>query len=428
MVLVTPVVDPVEVPSSEEHNALVKRVETLESDPTPTPGVSPEDHNALVERVETLESTPEPGPTTGNTYVGMPYTVITEPTDAGVQAGLKAWRSKFRGNFPLTKLAFAFSGTADLRTPLDTALGTGQIQGARWEGLAKRSTVLRWSNPDTPLYSSYGALRNWVWEDFTLQGANNAKGLYLNSTASKSNQDGLFRQIETLGSWDYFIGLDGDATSNLNSEIGFERCAMGNDAAFRTAYFWSGMSPEHNQQDQFLNYWFRDCKFEGASGDYLRFDKGGHIDISGGSWIYVNGAGRMIYMPDQSHHDGVQHLNVQGLRFEIRGADQKVIDCAWRAGSYVDFRECSDVANSFKAFAPAAVPHTYRGGANARYEGCTLLGSHEHLGTSGSIEYERTRFRNKNTRADAVSTPNGARTSFRRVMAGNGSTIPDYAN
>lgn len=368
-------------------------------------------------------------PAVGSTYVGLPYTVITTPTDAAVQAGLRQWRANFRDNFPKTKLAFAFSGTADLTTPLDRALGDTQIQGARWEGLGKRSTILRWSNPEVPLYSAYGTLRNWGWSDFTLQGANDARGLYLNSTSERSNQDGLFRQIEAMGSWDYFIGLDGDATSNLNSEIGFERCAIANDASFRSAYLWVGMSPQHAQQDQFLNYWFRDCKFEGRSGDYLRFDKGGHIDVSGGSWIYVDGPGRMFFMPDGSRGDSVMQLNVEGVRFEIRGPNQKVIDCAWGGGAHVDFRQCSDSANAFRPFAAGAVSHTYRGEAMARYEGCTLLGSHEHVGNStGAMDYERCRFRNGASPSEVLFAPNGARSSFRRTVWADGSVGQDFAN
>ncbi|MGI3780885.1 MAG: hypothetical protein ACRYG2_08910, partial [Janthinobacterium lividum] len=86
--------------------------------------------------------------------------MVTEPTDGAVQAGIKAWRTDFNGPFPLTRLLFGFAGTATLTTPLSAEMGSAQIQGLRWEGLAKQSTVLVWAG-DGPLLSAYGLLRNW---------------------------------------------------------------------------------------------------------------------------------------------------------------------------------------------------------------------------------------------------------------------------
>jgi hypothetical protein len=396
---------PAEVATSDELAALEKRVTDLE--PVETEPPVPEEPSETVDmatraeldavatdvadltgRVETIEQAPIP-PGTGSAYVGLPSIVVNTPTDGAVQAGIKAWlASRGTGQFPKAQLLFTFIGTANLTTPLLPA-DTGLIQGARWKGMGKRGTVLRWMRSDVPLLTSWGQLRNWLFDDVTLQaGVPGAKGFYLRSDNGKTNQDGMFRLIEWMGPWDYGIGLDGkDSTANLNSEIVFDRPALSNDASFATAWFWCGMTPGVTQQNQFLNYTIRDSKLEGSHGDYLRFDYGGSIQVEGfNSWIHTGQAaadkiprGRMIYFPRGNNGDSVMFLDVRGLRPELRSQQSKLIDSAWSNASRITFDTLRSTPNAFRV--PDFESMTFRGDAGVDIRNSYL---HGHIGLRGS--------------------------------------------
>jgi hypothetical protein len=322
--------------------------------------------------------------------VSVSATVISEPTDAAVQRGIKAWLADRRGQFPRTHLCFDFSGTANITTPL-LPDDSGPIQGARWHGLGKRNTVLRWVNPDVPFLSSYGQLRNWRFDDITVQsGVPNAKGFYLRSDNQSTNQDGGFTDIECMGSWEYFIGLDGmDSTANLNSEIFFDRVAMSNDASFSRAWFWCGMTPGVAQQNQFLNYSFRNTKLEGSHGDYLRLDYGGSVQVDGfNSWLHTGHAagdkiprGRMIYLPRGGNGDSVMFLHVCGLRPELRSVNSKLLDSAWSSASVIKFDVLRSAGNAFRV--PDFESIALRGDARLLIDGGHLAG---HIGLWGTAK------------------------------------------
>jgi hypothetical protein len=314
-------------------------------------------------------------------YTGLPYTVINEPTEQAVQAGVTQWLADRYGPFPRTRLVFAFSGTATLRTPLLPA-NTGQLQGVRWEGLAKRSTVLAWAGTE-PMLSAKGQLRNFEFKDFTVRSiVPNASGFYFLSNSTASNQDGRFERIEWQGSWDYGVGLNGSVNANLNSEIVFDQVALGNDASFSSAWFWSGMTPGHSQEDQFLNYSFRNTKLEGSHGDYIRLDYGGSVTIDGfNSWLHTgqsnNGvpAGIMLHLPQGQHNDSVCVLSANRIRAELRGPQSKLIDSGWGGSGHISFTALDDTANSNKPWGNYET-HSYRSAARVSYRDCALGGWH----------------------------------------------------
>src|SRR5882762_2460613 len=314
-------------------------------------------------------------------YVGLPYTVINEPTEQAVQAGVTQWLADRYGPFPRTRLMFGFTGTATVRTPLLPA-DTGQLQGVWWEGVAKRSTVLAWAGTG-PLVSAKGQLRNFQFRNFTVKSMTpNASGFYFLSNANAPNQDGVFHRVEWLGSWDYGIGLNGSANANLNSEIVFDQVALGNDASFKSAWFWSGMTPGHSQEDQFLNYSFRDTKLEGSHGDYIRLDYGGSVTVDGfNSWLHTgqsnNGvpSGVMLRLSKGPHNDSVCVLSANRIRAELRGTQSKLIDSGWGGSGHITFTALDDTANSNKSWGDYET-HSYRGAARVSYRDCALGGWH----------------------------------------------------
>src|SRR5882757_394875 len=327
-------------------------------------------------------------------YVNMPYTLITDATENGIHQGIAQWLANCNGPYPRTILKFAFVGApAVLTTPL-LPPGTPQLQGARWEGMAKRATVLAWApaDPSTPILASRGQFRNFKFSEFSVKSlVKEAAGFYFLSSVTSSNQDGRFYNVEFMGNWDYAIGLNGGTDANLNSEMMFDGLACSNDASFKRSLFLCGMTPnkhpgDHQQEDQFLNYTFQNTKFEGSDGNYIQLNFGGSVTIQGfNSWLHTGQSnldsegnavpqGTMIMIPPGPHNDSVCTLVDNRIRAELRGPQSKVIDCGWGASGHVAFIGLDDTANTYRVGNKESA--TYRGASRISYSDCSLGGYH----------------------------------------------------
>jgi len=337
---------------------------------------------ALASRVTTVEQGGG-----GGAIVGPRYTVITDPTK--VAQGIAAWLADRNGAFPRSHLVFDFIGTANLTSALLPS-NTGQLQGIRWFGKSKRGTQLAWANTTVPMLSSFGQLRNYHFSDFTLTStatvASPAKGWFLFSDVTNSNQDGTFEKVEFQGPWDYGIRLTGDADANLNSEITFDRCACGNGSSFATGLFVSGDDastglPVDAQEDQFLNFAFLGCKFEGSHGRYIVLNKGGAlaVDSAGGSWLHTGqsgtptrgSTGEMIHIPTGSHFNSTMVADIRNTRAELRFAGSCLADIGWGSGGRVEISSCMTDAYSHVLKTEEV---SIRGGARVKWNGGRLGG------------------------------------------------------
>ncbi|MEV4755447.1 glycosyl hydrolase family 28-related protein [Micromonospora sp. NPDC049559] len=237
------------------------------------------------------------------------------------------------------------------------------------------------------------------------------------------NQYFVYRNIEWRGSWDRVIGVDGDQQANNNSEHHFILCSTDTQSKYADAFLHCGISDPANrsQQNQFLNYFMLSCNFALAGGDFFRFDRGGSINVYGGSWSMVGTEpARYFYMPLANGDMTAARLNVNGVRFEPKNsANQKVIDCNWNNGS-VTFTSCSDVASIQSAEANNNY-HLYNATSGripiVRYQDCALGGYHEVRAagtalTNGKMIYEGCRFWHT---TQAVSTTTG--TAFLRYAS-----------
>lgn len=233
------------------------------------------------------------------------------------------------------------------------------------------------------------ARNNDVWATVIVKGirfrSQTDGSRFLYSTSSGGAQDYLFEDCEWTGLWAWGIGLDG---TNNNSEWEFHRCQIG--GRFSTAFLWSGMST-NSEQDQFLNFDFYSCSvFLLTGGTWLRFDYGGAIRVFGGNLIADQG-GKFFDLRGNTHGYGVQQLVVVGTRFELRNETARIIDCEWGRGA-VTFLGCDEEADVF--YVPeTALSASYRpgglGGATVRYENCALAGRHEYGYGVASWEYTR---------------------------------------
>lgn len=316
------------------------------------------------------------------------------------QAGDKDWTQAFQrlfvdvthrltpdggGSVPVATVEVLLTGVYTVSDTIMLA-GAGRAQGLTVRGLGKRASEIVMT-AGKPLLINHDQWMGVTWYDCSFRSTNKgATALYSWSTGGA--QDWNFVRAEWRGAWDAGIVLDGPATSNCNSEWVWDRCTV--TGTYETAWLYSGKSPQYPQQDQFLNFSLRDMKMEPTYGDMLRFDKGGSINVRGGSWIMQgqrpNGApSRFFYLPNTGpHFDSVSNLLVEGVRFELRNGAAQVIDSAWNG--QVTFIGCDDTALGFQSFssAPGFVAHQYRNPGGVTYIGCQLVGHHGY-DASGSL-------------------------------------------
>jgi hypothetical protein len=338
------------------------------------------------------------------------------------------------GNYKVTKkdtlMWSPTAGTAD------------QIFGLRFRGAGPRVTNIDFitsfaasTDPrENNLITAAVRLRYTYFEDMSFHSTNaNNRFAYFWSvdtvdSASQypaygagQNQYFVYRNVEWRGTWDRVIGVDGDLQANNNSEHHFILCSTDTASTYTDAFLHCGISnPSANsQQNQFLNYFMLSCNFALAGGDFFRFDRGGSINVYGGSWSMVGtAAARYFYMPLANGEMTATRLNVNGVRFEPKiSSVQKIIDCAWAYGN-VTFTSCSDMAAIQTSSAAGNNYHRYVPTAGripiVRYQDCILGGYHLVDGagsalTNGKMLYEGCRFYHTST---AVSTTAG--TAFLR--------------
>ncbi len=171
--------------------------------------------------------------------------------------------------------------------------------------------------------------------------------------------------MEFSGSWLRVFGLDGGATANLNSEFALDSVFTSTNSVFDDAFFrCGGISGTYNQQNQFLNYWVRNCSLTLSRGNVFRFDKGGSIHVQNGSWSAANstsGAITWFYMPvPDSNNRSAAQLSVDSVRFEPKASNHQVIRNAWGTGS-VEFSNCCDLSSLQNTSSPDYNLHQYTG-------------------------------------------------------------------
>ncbi|MFG2138139.1 glycosyl hydrolase family 28-related protein [Streptomyces sp. NPDC048650] len=302
------------------------------------------------------------------------------------------------------------AGTYLIRSPnalLNATGGKLKANGLRFRGAGKRMTQLLFAPARAEgsyLCRNEDSWANVMFEQIGFRsGTPGASFFYSYSTGQA--QDYRFTACEWTGEWTYGLALDG---SNTNSEMRWDACRVG--GAYRKAFLYSGLSQksrDRQQQDQFLNYWFTDMKVEYSWGNFLEFPYGGSVTCRGGSYIVTgrrpqdsDDYGRtstFFRFPRGPHHDSVQRFHAEDIRFEVRGPDTVVIDCAWDGGT-VHFNDCDDTAHAFRPFAKDSRPHRYRTGALVRYDSCQLSGRHVYepggKGDAPRVRYDMCLFRN----------------------------------
>ncbi|WP_018352768.1 hypothetical protein [Longispora albida] len=319
------------------------------------------------------------------------------------------------GNYLLTQpdsLLPGTSGTTDNKV----------FDGITITGYGKRITRITYSPAanDTTLWTNDRRYKNIRISGITFTSTNPTSSFNYAYSAKDGLgvQDTWYTDVEWRGAWKRGIGLDGGPIvpghpsgipdrSDLNSEMGFDHCDIG--GSYSEAFLTMGMGgTESTQQDQFLNYWFRECKVEFDHGVFVRNRRGGSMNFIGGSYILIDKTkpGTFFELTGDfgGRADSVMRLYAQGIRFELRSNLHKVIDSSWYKGS-VSFVSCDDTAQGHTGWAAGTKSHVYRfntsgsRGPLVRYTDCALMGYHEvatasTATTAGKLIYDGCRFRN----------------------------------
>lgn len=283
----------------------------------------------------------------------------------------------------------------------------GIVDGISITGYGKRLSRITYSPTadDTTLWTNNQRYKNIRISGLTFDSTNPTSSFnYAFSSSTHGVQDTWYTDVEWRGSWKRGIGLDGPAPSNLNSEMGWDHCQV--SGTYSDAFLVMGMTNSDPQQDQFLNYWFRDCKIEYESGVFVKNQHGGSMNFIGGSYILIDGtkSGAFFFLtPDaETRFASVCRLYVAGIRFELRGPEHKVIDSHWYKGN-ITFSSCDDTSHGFEDWAAEAVSHAYaftRNGSRGpmvRYVDCALVSHHQVTTTdteltAGKLKYDGCQF------------------------------------
>ncbi|MFD8949451.1 hypothetical protein ACFV0B_11410 [Streptomyces xanthophaeus] len=354
-------------------------------------------------------------------------TTILRPEDYGATLGIRDSTTAFRslmfdvnsrlradngGGVPVSTVTVELSGMYTVSGSIMQP-AAGRAQGLTFRGIGKRASEIVMTGAE-PLFVNADRWMGVRFYDMSFR-STNPKASFLYSSSTGACQDWGWTNCEWRGTWERGIGLDGPVTSNTNSEMFWTNCHV--NGSYNDAFLRIGMTPSTPQQDQFLNYWFDGCKIEYDSGDFIRADKGGFISVNGGSFIIKGqrvdgGTSRFFHMPTAGHYDSVQHLNVRGVRFELRSPKSKVIESKW--AGHIVFDGCSDTALGFQPHSPTLIAHEYTNPGGVTYRDCDLVGKHAyHLSAPSSrqrVIYQACTRKNNRT-ASSFLALDGARSA-----------------
>lgn len=245
------------------------------------------------------------------------------------------------------------------------------------------------------LWSANKRTRHVVVHDMTIRSLKKdacAFYFYGHGQGANMNQGCTFSRIDFQGDWQRVFGFDGPSDANLNSEMVFDNISGSgaySDAMFKVG----GISGTFNQQNQFLDYWWRDSFFILKGGTLFDFVKGGAAQFHGGSWSSASGgspAMTFIRLGQNFNNTSAANFLFSGIRFEPKAATHTVLDDRMGHGA-VTFDHCIDVSAIQHDGAigyplrrhEVHSPWGYPIHSTVTYRGCSLHGHDLFTGGSG---------------------------------------------
>ncbi|MFW2541587.1 glycosyl hydrolase family 28-related protein [Primorskyibacter sp. 2E107] len=264
-------------------------------------------------------------------------------------------------------------------------LAAGRSVGLTYEGDAAGTTIHFAHDGDDYLFFNDNEFMLVRFKNlFFTCDSDTSKFMFVN--ASGGAQEVLFDNCNWAGVWQKLYRLEG---GNNNSEWKWSNCGV--TASIRDVM----LDIPSEGSDQFLNYWFTNCRLWLYDGQCIRARKGGHFHFVNCDWsglapgmtlnTSTNGA-PLFELLGTTHARGVCSLTVTGGRFEHKNTNSKLIYCQWPYGT-VSFRDVD-----FGAVIPAgydSVVHAeFRvagmAGPMVLFDNCFVIGQHKYFNASGS--------------------------------------------
>ena len=223
---------------------------------------------------------------------------------------------------------------------------------------------------------------------------------FFDSQSTGGAQDYTFSDCYFNGVWRYGVNRTG---TNTNSETRYNSCNWTG-----TWKAWEFIAAT-GTSDQFVNYWFNQCKYWSGS-VWVDYSKGGHIriiscDISGyrpaqlpeGEGPGGNRTQYLINLRGNTHGFGVCSLAVLGGRIEQGSEWAGLLNCEWGQGD-VTFESFDSSSQTFNAFAPNIKSVYFSPGNNfgpaIKFSQSQLIGTHTFVSQATTVGSKRAVYEN----------------------------------
>ena len=223
---------------------------------------------------------------------------------------------------------------------------------------------------------------------------------FFDSQSTGGAQDYTFSDCYFNGVWRYGVNRTG---TNTNSETRYNSCNWTG-----TWKAWEFIAAT-GTSDQFVNYWFNQCKYWSGS-VWVDYSKGGHIrivscDISGyrpaqlpeGEGPGGNRTQYLLNLRGNTHGFGVCSLAVLGGRIEQGSEWAGLLNCEWGQGD-VTFESFDSSSQTFNAFAPNIKSVYFSPGNNfgptIKFSQSQLIGTHTFVSQVTTVGSKRAVYEN----------------------------------
>ena len=275
---------------------------------------------------------------------------------------------------------------------------TRRVGGLCLRGRGSKITQI-YFNPEQN--DKYLFKNNDIWLNLRFEGIEFVGNIEKNTSFMFSESHGgaqnyIFTDCR-FSNFDKVLDLKG---TNCNSEISFYSCNF-NGVIKDCLYVGQDVDSDG---DQFLNYNFFACNYEVDEGNFVNMARGGNINVYGGSFIHIPfdsdiaKGGTFFKFPTSYHAYGVCRLLVNGVRFECRNRNSKLIECEWNMGN-IEFLncdlECYELDSNSKNWINAIFNASALSMPSIVFDNCSLLGKHQYkLGTEGYLNIKNIIYQN----------------------------------
>lgn len=216
-------------------------------------------------------------------------------------------------------------------------------------------------------------------------------------------QDYHFYRCQWGGNWNNIFNLTG---TNNNSEWMVSQCTLSGAIAGSWLFVAPGVG---SGGDQFLNFWFDDCKFNPGTGSWVTLNWGGSVRITAGDasgWLPTTPT-YIFNLLGFTHSRGVTSFSCDKLRMEMGNSNCLFLHSQWPTGN-VAFDMVTQDTNSttYPSTNDTVLIEIGNGqGACTTFQNCSFVGQHAYSYAANAFNFQ-SNFAYKN--CNILQYPNAA--------------------